>query len=50
MENAVVKVACPDPFTDPVPSVVDPSLNVIVPVGVPEPGDVAETVAVNITL
>ena len=31
------------------PSVVDPSLNRIVPVGVPDPGEVAVTVAVNVT-
>ena len=33
----------------PVPSVVAPSLNVTVPLGVPEPGAVAATVAVNVT-
>ena len=33
----------------PVPKVVAPSLNVIVPVGVPEPGDTAAMVAVNVT-
>jgi len=33
----------------PLPSVVDPSLNVTVPVGVPEPGAAAVTVAVNVT-
>jgi hypothetical protein len=32
-----------------VPSVPDPSLNRIVPVGVPDPGEVAVTVAVNVT-
>ena len=33
----------------PVPSVVEPSLNVTVPVGVPTPGDVAVTVDVKVT-
>jgi len=32
-----------------VPSVVDPSLNVTVPVGLPLPGEVTDTVAVNVT-
>ena len=44
----VVKVAVP-PDTLPVPSVVAPSLNVTVPVGVPEAGDVTATVAVKVT-
>src|SRR6476619_3775250 len=44
----VEKVALP-PLSVPVPSVVAPSLNVTVPVGVPEPGPVAVTVAVNVT-
>ena len=44
----VVKVATP-PLSVPVPSVAEPSLNVTVPVGVPAPGDVAVTVAVNVT-
>jgi hypothetical protein len=44
----VVKVAVP-PDTVPVPSVVDPSRNVTVPVGVPAPGDTTATVAVNVT-
>src|SRR5438093_9233709 len=42
----VVKVAWPDAFSVPVPSVVAPSLNVTVPVGTP-PAEV--TVAVNVT-
>ena len=33
----------------PVPSVVAPSLNVTVPLGVPAPGDAALTVAVKVT-
>ena len=45
----VVNVACPEPFSVPVPSVVVPSLNVTVPVGVPEPGEAAATVAVKVT-
>ncbi len=44
----VVKVATP-PLSVPVPSVVEPSLNVTVPVGVPAPGAVAEMVAVKVT-
>lgn len=45
----VVRVATPPPLSVPVPSVVAPSLNVTVPVGVdvPDPG---VTVAVNVTL
>jgi len=46
--EVVVKVALPE-LRVPVPSVVDPSLNVTVPVGVPEPGAVAVTVAVSVT-
>ena len=44
----VMKVACPA-ISAPVPSVVAPSLNVTVPVGVPAPGAVAVTVAVKVT-
>ena len=33
-----------------VPRLVAPSLNCTVPVGVPEPGNAAETVAVNVTV
>jgi hypothetical protein len=33
----------------PVPRVVTPSLNVTVPVDVPDPGAIATTVAVNVT-
>ena len=33
----------------PVPSVVDPSLKVTVPLGVPDPGAVTDTVAVKVT-
>jgi len=43
--EVVVKVACPE-LRAPVPNFFDPSLNVTVPVGVPE---VAATVAVNVT-
>ena len=45
----VVDVARPMPFSDATPSVVAPSLNVTVPVGVPEPGATAFTVTVNVT-
>jgi len=47
--EVVAKLALPDPLRVPVPSVLDPSLNVTVPVGVPEPGAVAVTVAVKVT-
>jgi len=46
LSPAVVRVAWPDPFNEPVPNVVTPSLKVTVPVGVPAP---AATVAVNVT-
>ena len=36
-------------LSDPVPKVVEPSLNVTVPVGVPAPGDTADTWAVKVT-
>jgi hypothetical protein len=45
----VVNVAIPDAFTAPVPIVVVPSLKVTVPVGVPAPGALTVTVAVNVT-
>ena len=46
----VLKVATPEPFSVPVPSVVAPSLKVTVPVGVPvEEGELSVTVAVNVT-
>src|SRR5260370_37430286 len=45
----VVNVALPLPFSVPVPSVVEPSLKVTVPVGTPLAGGVAVTVAVNVT-
>src|SRR5205814_562825 len=44
----VVKTASP-PLSVPVPSVVAPSLNVTVPVAVPEPGRFAATAAVKMT-
>jgi hypothetical protein len=44
----LVNVACPAPFSVPVPSVVEPSRNVTVPVGAPTPGGFALTVAVNV--
>ena len=45
----IAKVATPDPFKVTEPRVVDPSLNVTVPEGVPAPGAVALTVAVKVT-
>ena len=45
----VLNVARPEPSSDPEPKVVEPSLNVTVPVGVPEPGALAVTVAVKVT-
>jgi hypothetical protein len=44
----VVKVVVP-PMSVPVPRVVEASLNVTVPVGVPAPGATALTVAVKVT-
>jgi hypothetical protein len=44
----VERVAWP-PLNAPVPKVVAPSLKVTDPVGVPLPGETAETVAVNVT-
>lgn len=44
----VAKVATPL-LRVPEPSTVEPSLNVTVPVGMPEPGGAAATVAVNAT-
>src|SRR5881628_35048 len=46
--DEVINVAWPV-VSVPVPSVVAPSLNVTVPVGVPAPGAAAATVAVNVT-
>jgi hypothetical protein len=46
---AVAKVATPDPFSVPVPSVAVPSLNVTVPLAVAAPPPVALTVAANVT-
>ena len=45
----IFNVATPEPSTASVPRMVEPSLNVIIPVGIPEPGAVAATVAVNVT-
>ena len=45
----VVNVACPEPFSVPVPRVVEPSRKLTVPVGMPEPGELAVTVAVSVT-
>jgi len=48
-EREVVKVATPALLTVPVPRTVLPSMNVTVPLGVPEPGADAATVAVSVT-
>ena len=45
----VTNVAWPEPFRVPVPRVLEPSLKVTVPVGVPAPGLFAVTVAVKVT-
>src|SRR5947208_1019748 len=45
----VTNVAWPEPFRAPVPRVLEPSLKVTVPVGVPAPGLFAVTVAVKVT-
>jgi hypothetical protein len=45
----VVRLAWPVPFRGTVPSVVVPSTNATVPVGVPVPGATGVTVAVNVT-
>ena len=45
----VVNVAIPEPSKVPVPSVVNPSMNVTIPVGMPEPGATTVIVAVNVT-
>jgi hypothetical protein len=49
VRDDVTYVAWPAPLSEPVPKVVVLSLKVTVPVGVPEPGAVAVTVAVNVT-
>ena len=46
----VLKVATPEELSAmPVPIVAVPSRKLTVPVGVPEPGETAATVAVNVT-
>ena len=45
----VTNIAWPEPFRVAVPRVLEPSLKVTVPVGVPAPGLVAVTVAVKVT-
>jgi hypothetical protein len=45
----VVKLATPEPSSIPAPSGVEPSMNITVPVGIPEPGALEVTVAVNVT-
>jgi len=49
LRSVVLKVATPVALIVPVPSVVVPSRNVTVPVGVPEPGASAATVAVKVS-
>ena len=44
----MLKVAWPEPSSAAVPSVVEPSLKVTLPVGIPAPGAVAVTVAVKV--
>ena len=44
-----LNVAVSEPFNVPVPRVVVPSSKVTVPVGMPEPGALASTVAVKVT-
>ena len=46
----VETVACPPEFIGTVARVVAPSLNAILPVGVPAPGAATFTVAVNVTV
>ncbi len=45
----VLSAAIPDPLREDVPSEVAPSMNVTVPLGMPDPGELAVTVAVNVT-
>jgi hypothetical protein len=50
LSEEVANVATPLPFAKLAPSTVAPSKKVIVPVGVPEPGAIALTVAVSVTV
>ena len=45
----MLKLATPEPFNERVPRMVEPSLKVTEPEGVPDPGKLASTVAVNVT-
>src|SRR5436190_451901 len=45
----VTSVACPNPFTATVARIALPSVNVIVPVARPAPGNTAFTAAINVT-
>ena len=45
----VVKLAIPEPSKVPVPNANEPSINVTVPVGTPEPGASEVIVAVKVT-
>ncbi len=45
----MLKTAIPDPFMAVALRIVEPSMNVTVPVGIPEPGASAVTVAVKVT-
>ena len=49
VSDEVAKLAWPEPLSDAVPRMLAPSLKVTVPVGVPAPGAIAVTVAVNVT-
>jgi hypothetical protein len=49
-ESPVVDMLAVPFDSETVPSVVDPSVKITLPVGVPPPGDCALTVAVNVTL
>ena len=46
----MLNVATPEPFSIPTPIWFGPSLKITLPVGVPEPGDTAPTVAENVTV
>jgi hypothetical protein len=49
LSDEVLNAAVPLLLSVPVPRVVVPSINVTVPVGVPAPGELAVTLAVNVT-
>jgi len=49
VSDDVTSVACPNPLTVTFPRTTFPSVNVIVPVGVPAPGNTTFTAAANVT-